>query len=298
MKKKKSFLHSVLRNASKAVCALFVENHLLKLCNYSIESPEIPQEFDGLKILQLSDLHSKRFGRGNSRLLEKIKDAKPDFVVMTGDMISRSDTSYEVFFSLARILGQTYPCYYIIGNHEQDLEPGELHAFLKRLAALKIQVLNNEKTVLHRGNSRINLYGMWFSLKYYRESKLWAAPAPLFGERELTSALGKRDSSHYSILLTHNPLAFPAYAEWGADLTLCGHIHGGMIRLPFFGGLLSPERKFFPEYSAGIYERDGKKMLVSRGLGSGTFGIRMFNIPEIVLITLHAQNGNCACLYK
>jgi predicted MPP superfamily phosphohydrolase len=95
------------------------------------------------------------------------------------------------------------------------------------------------------------------------------------------------DTGRYGILLTHNPLCFPVYARWGADLTLSGHVHGGMIRLPILGGLLSPEREFFPKYSAGIYGEDDKKLLVSRGLGSGVFGARIFNIPEIPVITLH-----------
>lgn len=98
--------------------------------------------------------------------------------------------------------------------------------------------------------------------------------------------MGVYDSAQYGVLLAHNPLCFDSYAKWGADLTLCGHVHGGMIRLPFAGGLLSPEREFFPKYSAGIYEHSGKKMIVSRGLGSGTFGIRILNRPEIVVITL------------
>jgi predicted MPP superfamily phosphohydrolase len=285
-KKRKSVLHQILAKACRVISAAFIENHLLQVSNYLIVSEKIPSAFQGYKIVQLSDLHSHCFGRGNGRLLQKIDAAQPDLIVMTGDMVSRSDSSHKVFFQLAETLGKRYLCYYVIGNHELDMERNALQVFLAQLTALHIRVMDNEKVEIPRGNSGIQLYGMWFSLKYYKESRLWSAPAPQFGEREMKQAIGKYDSTHYGILLTHNPLCFPTYTQWGADLTFCGHIHGGMIRLPFAGGLLSPERQFFPKYSAGIYERNGKKMLVSRGLGSGTFGIRIFNCPEVVVVTL------------
>ncbi len=285
-KRNKTFLHKFLVKAAGAVSAAFIENHLLQVSNYTIVSEKIPAAFQDFKIMQLSDLHSKRFGHDNVRLIRKIDAVQPDLLVMTGDMISRSDSNHTVFFQLAETLAKEYPCYYVIGNHEQDMKRHELKLFLAKLTATGIRVMENENVEICKEDQKISLYGLSLPLKYYKQSKLWSAPAAPFGEREMERAMGQYNSAQYGILLTHNPLCFAAYAEWGADLTLCGHIHGGMIRLPFAGGLLSPEREFFPKYSAGIYEYGGKKMLVSRGLGSGTFGIRILNCPEIVVITL------------
>jgi uncharacterized protein len=287
-KKKKTLLHRILVKAAGAVSAVFIENHLLQVSNYSIASEKIPPAFQNFKIVQLSDLHSACFGHDNARLLEKIDAEKPDIIVMTGDMISRTDSDHTVFFKLAQTLGAKYPCYYVIGNHEQDMEHDELNAFLARLTALPLRVMDNEKVEIHRENQSISLYGMWFPLKYYKEAH-HSGKTPQFGARDMKRSMGKYDDAQYGILLTHSPLPFPVYAEWGADLTLSGHVHGGMIRLPFAGGLLSPEREFFPKYSAGIYEENGKKLLVSRGLGSGVFGARIMNRPEIVVITLKTE---------
>ncbi|WDC83435.1 hypothetical protein PL321_11895 [Caloramator sp. mosi_1] len=98
--------------------------------------------------------------------------------------------------------------------------------------------------------------------------------------------MGKIDDRTYNILLTHNPLYFKTYSSWGADLTLCGHIHGGIIRIPFIGGFLSPERVFFPKYNAGKYEINNNILIVNRGLGNGDFGLRFNNRPEVTVITL------------
>lgn len=284
MKKKK--IHRILVKAAKVVSTLLIENHLLQVSEYSVASEKIPAAFENYKIVQLSDLHSACFSRDNARLVRKIEAAKPDIIVMTGDMVSRSDSNHHVFFRLAETVAKIAPSYYVIGNHEQDMEQKELNVFLSRLHALGIHVMNNEKIEIFKENQNINLYGMWFSLKYYKEAGRHSKQPAHFGAREMKRAMGGYDDTHYGILLTHSPLCFPTYAQWGADLTLCGHIHGGMIRLPFVGGLLSPEREFFPKYSAGIYEQNGKKLLVSRGLGSGVFGVRMMNRPELVVITL------------
>ncbi len=284
-KKRKSFLRKVLIKSAAAVSALFIENHLLQVSEYRIVSQKVPASFDGFKIMQLSDLHSKSFGSSNARLIRKINAANPDLIVMTGDMVTRSDSNHDVFFHLAQTLGKKYPCYYVIGNHEQNMEPDELQAFLSRLAEFGIRVLDNEKAELHRGNQTVNLYGMWFSLNYYKEAK-HTHQHKNFDSGAMQKSMGNCDPARYGILLTHNPLCFDTYADWGADLTLCGHVHGGMIRLPFLGGLLSPEREFFPKYSGGVYEQGDKKLIVSRGLGSGVFGARIFNCPEVVTAVL------------
>lgn len=268
-----------------ACAALDVENHLLRVTRRRIESEKLPEPFDGYRILLLSDLHGRRFGRGNIRLLRRIEREKPDLIAVAGDMIDRSVPDCGAFLRLAEALGKKYPVYYVVGNHELYLEPEELERFLARLRSLGIHVMNNEAAVLERGGARIILYGLWYPLEYYRETR-GVSGHQLFGPEQMRSALGTRSGEDYSILLTHNPLCFDTYAAWGADLTLCGHVHGGMVRLPFLGGLLSPEYRFFPKYCAGLYEKGSKKLLVGRGLGSGLFSLRIGNPPELVTVTL------------
>lgn len=289
--KKQSLPRRVLLMGASAVFTLFPENHMLSVSEYQVRSEKIPQAFDGYRICQLSDLHSKSYGKGNRRLLRKIDESHPNLLVLTGDMVTRTDTDHHVFLSLAEKLAEKYKVYYVVGNHEQEMGRSDLNAYLAQIRKLGIRVLDNEKTELERGGDHVCLYGMWFPLKYYKESKQITRHEE-FGRRQMQKTMGACDPAHYGILLTHDPLRFPVYAGWGADLTLCGHVHGGMIRLPFGVGLLSPERRFFPRYSGGVYETNGKKMIVSRGLGSGTFGARIHNVPEIVNITLRTAQAD------
>lgn len=271
--------------AVKTVSNVFPENHFLQLSQYRIESEKIPQPFDGYRILQLSDLHGCSFGRNNCRLIEKIDSAAPDAVVMTGDMADRQTKNYKGVFSLSKTLCSRYPVYFVMGNHEQELLGDRRKAFLEGMRAQGIQILDNRSVCLERGAARVSLCGIRIPMKYYRACGRGKHRPELTAEN-VRRLLGNCESKGFSILLAHNPFYFDAYAGWGADLTLCGHVHGGMVRLPGRGGLLSPERKFFPQYSEGIYESKsypGRKMLVSRGLGSGA---RILNIPEIVVLTL------------
>lgn len=251
----------------------------LQITHYLAVSPKIPDVFDGFKILQLSDLHGKCFGEQNEKLLDAVRKEKPDIIVMTGDMVNRSDQHFDSFLQLARSLAARYSVYYIVGNHEQRLSTRNKKLLLRELTSAGVHVLDNEKTELTKGSGTITLYGLWCSLNYYKFDE--AAKKHHYNKNVVEDALGACENG-YQILLAHNPLFFPAYANWGADLTLCGHVHGGTVRLPLIGGLLSPERTFFPRYSEGEYHYKGKQMIVSRGLGD----IRVCNPPEIPVITL------------
>ncbi len=257
----------------------------IQITEYRVQSQKIPRAFDGYKILQLSDLHSRSFGMNNCTLLEAIRCASPDIVVMTGDMVNRTDTDFEGFYKLAKALAHRYPVYSIVGNHEQRLGTRTQKIMAETLKASGVTVLNNEKAMLVKKGESINLYGLWCDLCYYRIDE--TAQTHYYNKSMVENALGSCEGG-YRILLAHNPLFFPAYANWGADLTLSGHVHGGGVRLPLVGGLLSPERKFFPKYSAGEYRYKGKSMIVSRGLGD----FRICNPPDIPVITLNTTNGS------
>ena len=151
------------------------------------------------------------------------------------------------------------------------------------LKNLNVKTLYNEKISLKRTDDIINLYGLCFDMIYYKRPYKFSKDFDIIENEKL---LGHPNINLYNILLAHNPLYFKVYSEWGADLILSGHIHGGIVRIPFIGGLLSPERKLFPKYYSGKYKINDSKLIVNRGLGNTKIKLRMFNKPEISVITL------------
>lgn len=268
------------------IIELIMSKEVITVTKNIIESDQIPHSFDGFKILQISDLHSKEFGKDNRRLIKSIDELEPDLIAITGDMINRKETDYSVFYELVANLVDKYPIYYIVGNHEQNLDEEVLEEMLDYIEGLGVQVLDNEKVTIEKDGEAINLYGLWFHLRYYRDLSNEYTEDYYFGTKQIKKILGRAEEEDFNILLAHNPVYFDTYSTWGADLTLSGHMHGGMVRIPFVGGLFSPEQEFFPEYDGGIYEDGYNTMIVSRGLGSGKAGFRFFNKPELVLITL------------
>jgi predicted MPP superfamily phosphohydrolase len=269
----------------------------LQITEYNVSSAKIPEEFSGFRILQLSDLHSKQFGENNEFLIKRIKELNPDIIVATGDMINSTNDDGKVFYDLAKNLVKYFKIYYIKGNHEQiaefkawEVDSHWFDAYMGKLEELGVVVLNNHKAEITHKNATINLYGLDISLRLYRGEYT----ATYDGEKSIEvsnieKALGACEGGKYNILLTHNPAYFSVYSAWGADLVLTGHVHGGAVRIPFIGGLLSPERSFFPKYNAGKYGLNRSKMIVSRGLGESTIKLRVFNPPEIIMITLVSE---------
>ena len=277
MKKQRYFI----RNIKRAVYTLFPENHMLRTSHLRIVSEKLPAAFDGFRIIQVSDLHGCRFGKENRRLLGKIDGEKPDLIVLTGDLADRKTGDYAPIFRFAETLCGKYPAYFISGNHEQGLTGSRRTEFLGGLRAQGVRILDNKAEKLERGGETVSLRGLRIPLRYYRWNTREKCRSE-FSAKEMEHLVGTC-GPEYTILLAHNPLFFETYAAWGADLTLSGHIHGGMICLPHFGGLFSPERSFFPRYSAGLYYIEERCMAVSRGLGKGP---RINNPPEIVSLTL------------
>lgn len=264
---------------------------MLKPVIYKVASPKLPAAFDGFRVLHLSDLHSASFGKRNRRLFAAIDSARPDIIVMTGDMINGGEEHFNVFLHLAASLAAQYEVYYILGNHEQALKPRRLRELLQALYKAGVHILANESVDLKRGDSRVRLYGMHPHMRYYRDLKHCFDRHAYFTATDLRELVGPADPNVYNILLAHNPLYFSSYAKWGADLTLSGHIHGGIIRLPGLGGLLSPEFRFFPKYDGGFFAQSGHCLEVSRGLGNN-FLCRINNPPELPLLIFRSGNVN------
>lgn len=272
----------LLGRLMRASALFFPENYFPERTEYRVESKKIPKAFDGFRLVQLSDLHGCTSARTVRRLLELISGAAPGAVLMTGDMADRLDRDYTALFGLFRTLCARYPVFFVSGNHEQELTGSRRRMFYQGMTEQGVRILDSASAELCRNGEKLRLYGLRIPLRYYRRGKRH----PELNVEKIRTFLGPCGSDAYPVLLAHTPFFFEAYAQWGAELTLSGHVHGGMIRLPHFGGLLSPERRFFPRYSGGIYESEtagGRKMIVSRGLGKGA---RLGNRPEVAVVTL------------
>lgn len=234
----------------------------------------------------LSDLHDKSYGKKNEKLLHAIKTVEPDVVLVGGDMIVASPgeengTAKEFMQALAT----DYTVYHGMGNHEYraDLYREKYDAmydeYSRPLMEKGIVFLRNKTVYLEAYNIRIR--GAEIDRKYYKRFVVRHME-----DSYLEDILGKSDEGSYEILLAHNPDYFKQYASYGADLTLAGHVHGGIIRMPFVGGIASPAVRFFPRYNGGLYRRGDACMIVSCGLGTHTLPMRIFNPAELIVIRL------------
>lgn len=182
---------------------------------------------------------------------------------------------------LMRRLMKLAPVYYVMGNHETDADE-KSSALNCKLEEIGVHVLRNTHERIYRGNEYINLYGAELPLECYRADGRGYRGLKSVDVKLLDKLMGTPDPEKCCVLLSHSPFPFKAYAEWGADIVFSGHCHGGVIRLPIVGGLLSPERKFFPEYTRGLYKRYGSTMVVSAGLGK----FRLNNPSQLICATL------------
>lgn len=246
-------------------------------------APEKP-----FSIVLLSDLHNMSYGESNSFLLSEIRSQNPEAVFVSGDMLTgQREPQMDAAMVLMKELTKKYPVYYANGNHEQRMKLHPEHygenyeTYSEAIRSFGVHLLENTSEKIEIQRMQMTVWGYEIPAEYYRRT----------GTRELTAGqitevLGTPQEDSYHLLLAHNPVYFPAYAAWGADLTLSGHLHGGIIRLPFLGGVVSPQMRLFPKYDRGLFEENGKSMIVSAGLGSHTIRLRVNNPPELVVIDL------------
>lgn len=264
----------------------------LEKVEYIIENHKIPKEFNDFSIVQISDLHNAKFGKNNYKLLKMVDDLNPDIVVITGDLVDGEKDNFDVALNLIDDLSRKYKIYHVIGNHEEKAllkkYKEKYDDYFSQLYNKKIINLYNESIKIKKGKSSINLYGIVIPLKYYKYFFNKNKESDL-EEDFIKDKLGNICENEYNILLSHTPFYFDKYADWGADLVLSGHVHGGIIRIPFLGGLLSPNREFFPEYDLGKYEKDNSTMVLSKGLGGSKILIRVNCKPEVVKIILKSK---------
>lgn len=253
----------------------------LEVVHYRLSSKKLPKEFDGLRIMQLSDYHSDTV----PGLLEAVRSEKPDLIFTTGDMADDKG-SYLPAVRLFSQLAEIAPVFAISGNHE--VWRTDYEDFVSEVISAGVTVLRDETVILSCGNAEIALSGI--EDPFSRDGMAM--------KRNVRASLDRLsiDKSMYNILLFHRSNMFDTIRSRGFDLILAGHMHGGQFRLPTGQGLVSPKSSIgsdntllFPKYFGGRYEHNGTTMLVNRGLGNPMVIPRLFNRPEVTLITLHCN---------
>ena len=255
-------------------------NTALEVNEYEIVSDRIPQNFDGFRIAQVSDLHNAEFGEGNEKLIELLSQTDPDAIVITGDLIDSRKTDIEIALEFARQSIKISPVYYVSGNHEARVR--EYEDLKMGLAEAGVVMLENQKVQITRRGESITLMGI--DDPSFQEDYLFGDAESV--ARQVITDL-QNESDGYTVLLSHRPELFDLYVDTGMDLVLSGHAHGGQFRLPFSGGLVAPNQGFFPEYDAGLFSEGRTTMIVSRGVGNSIIPLRFNNRPEIIVVTLN-----------
>lgn len=254
------------------------ENYALQLTKYNIRHRNLPASFQGYRVLQVSDLHNTLFGKNQRHLMKKVKEANPDCIVITGDIIDKRRTRRDNLFPLQKAVSYMVSCcpvYYVPGNHEAT---SSLYPYVRSfLSTIGVQVLENQMMRVRRNDDVIHICGIMdpkfypaFSNQFYYQL------------RRLAYEAGQK----FTILLAHHPEHFEDYAG-NFDLVYCGHAHGGQFRIPGVGGIYAPNQGFFPRYSEGIFVKCDTTMVVSRGLGNSRMPQRILNRPQLVLTTLY-----------
>lgn len=245
----------------------------------TISSQRLPEAFNGFRICVVSDVHCKQFGENNETLLAAVAELRPDLIAVTGDLVDQYHTEpgMDMVEPLCTGLAAIAPTYYVTGNHEWALGTRAVRELKQTIEGCGVTVLSNEYLTLERDGQRIVLAGIDDPNGYADQKTL---PQLM---TEIRAALG----DPYVVLLAHrNDGAL--YRECGVDMTVCGHAHGGLIRLPFTDGLIGVDRSFFPDWTAGVYPLDGGWMMVSRGLGNSGITFRLWNRPHLPLVILTA----------
>lgn len=281
------FVCGIILLACFFLLVMLIDGNRFKVVTYELTSEKVKRSH---RFVLLADLHDKSFGKENASLLESIDELRPEAVFMAGDMMTaKGSCSYDHALELMRKLSEKYPVFYGMGNHESRLYSrpesykGGAADYERRLKKLGIGMLQNEGRVL---GDEFAVMGLELDWDYYRHFKI-----PPMEKEYLEETLGPASKEKYQILLAHNPDYFENYAQWGADLVLSGHVHGGIMRLPLLGGVVSPTLLLFPKYDGGLFKKGSSAMILSRGLGTHTLPIRIFNPGELILFTISPKRN-------
>ncbi len=277
-------MKKTLRNILIILGALIVSTVLIVLdsyinidvSHYEIKSDKLNQKYNNYKIMLLTDLHNRDI---TEKLVKIVNEENPNIIVMSGDMINEKVDGFDNFFNLCEEL-KDKTVYYVFGNHEENMLDEKQNEFIEKIKEkTNVILLNNDKVEL---DDSFTIYGFSHQVKYYLASTKEKIDLNYIEER-----IGKIDINKFNLLISHDPLLYNLYSEYGFDMVLSGHLHGGIINIPFVGGLLSPDFTFFPKYYKGVNKIGNTNLVISRGLGYGyMIPIRVFNRGEVVIINL------------
>lgn len=261
-----------------------------KTVHYTIHSEKI-KDAKGVRFAVIADYHGRELGKDNRDLLNEIDKYRPDGILIPGDMIVRNDpVTMDTAKALLKRLVPEYPVYYALGNHEYKLyrsnpKENELvwkyREYEKKLKAAGVCFLHNRSCRIEAGNSSLTVCGLEIPLIYYKKPF-----SPWLWEEEIRELAGDPSEDSFNILLAHSPKYGDSYFNWGADLILSGHYHGGIVRFGKHRGLLSPQLQPFPPFCCGDFHRKDQHMLVSAGAGEHTIPVRIHNPREILIVDL------------
>ena len=287
----------ILVAALLTLAEIYRETHRFVVKEYEISTPKLTGKMKEKTIIFLSDLHNREYGKDNCRLLDAIREKEPDLILSGGDMLVANrnthgtrETSWGNAADFMKKLPKIAPVYCAMGNHEQRMKNDtenygdvywKIHHELEKAG---IHFLINRSCEFDWDGNRVLLHGMDLPAECYTR----------FGRKELTvqdlkDGLGKPDTNAFNILMVHHPEFVEVYKEWGADLILSGHLHGGVVRLPVLGGVISPQIGIFPKYSGDFYKEGDTSIVVSKGLGTHTINIRLFNPAELIVLRVKGE---------
>lgn len=268
---------------------IYRETHHFRVTRYDVSSKKLSGIKRKLKVLFLSDLHNYVYGKENDCLIQSIKDEKPDLILIGGDMlVGKEGASCDKAREFVEQLPGICPVIYANGNHEHRVKEnteiyGEMYRDYKLfLEKCGVHFLENESIRVELGDRDLLICGLELPLSSYRKFSKESVTSG-----DITELLGRPAAEDAcTILLAHNPAYMDAYLEWGADLILSGHLHGGLVRVPGIGGIVTPQGFLFPKYSGEMTKEGDQTVIVSRGLGTHTLNIRLFNTPELISVQL------------
>lgn len=276
------------------LCLGLLENirelRTFRVTHYEVDTDKIENIQNEIKIVFLSDLHNYEYGANNDTLIESIRNECPDMILIGGDMLigkkgNQTETTEKFVISLTSIA----PVYYANGNHEQRIKEdkkkygSQYSQYKKRLADSGIIFLENEHSTIQKYNMAI--YGLEIPRYLYRKGK-----RQVYEIQDMIAKIGEAKERSFCVLLAHNPVYMKTYLKWNPDLVLSGHLHGGMIRLPIIGGVVTPQFGLFPKYSGEHRKNKSQSVIVSKGLGVHTIKIRLFNPAEVVVIHIKKRS--------
>ena len=262
-----------------------------KVTHYYITSDKFLDLQRERKVVFLSDLHNERYGKDNEKLLFAVKKQTPDLIVIGGDMlVGKTNASTKVAEAFVSRLTEICPVYYANGNHEQRMKVypetyGTMfQEYKEKIEKRGVTFIENTCADINWDGCQIKIHGLEIPVQYYKKFRKQALPVDVVREQ-----IGEPELNCYNILLAHNPTYVSTYLEWGADLILSGHFHGGVVRIPKFGGIITPQWHMFPKYSGELTKENERYVVVSKGLGTHTFKIRFLNPAEVVVLHLNGR---------